>query len=206
MAQEAQGETIEYDPGPEAAWNRPTGLGARTDAAALQALLKLSVTPLFVTPPPRTSATAGAPQLFRPAAPAAAPAAIVAGAAECGAGCSISFLIKPLLAAIATRRRFVARESRFASAGFICEDESGSLGCFFAHFSAAATTAAPALDGPAVARRAHHVGQTDFRFMQGWGPARALEALHRRFAQLARRGWFWVISQACVTVVCNGRV
>eukprot|EP00966_Prymnesium_polylepis_P108877 2519986-Prymnesium_polylepis.1 len=113
--QEADVEVQEHNPGPTPTFRGPSALGAHTDADMLRGLLALYARP-HTAPKARAPSTPGA------SATSALAAAVEAGGAECGAGCSISFLVKPLLAALATRRRFVAAESHFAT-GAACPDD-----------------------------------------------------------------------------------
>ena len=178
------------------------GRGARDDARMMRLLLEMYARPRRGgCRPPWTTLGRGF-DARRGHAKAAAPApplrVIEAGAAECGVGCSVAFYVKPLLMALALGSRFSAPRSSFASAD-VCGDAAGKLGCFFERF-------APACDdeqasggdggggGGAPTRvETQVVKQVDFETMQEWGAKK--RRLDEHLPQLARRGWFWVVSQ-----------
>ena len=59
---------------------------------------------------------------------------IYAHPAQCGVGCTVAYLVKPVLAALKTRRHFVTHMSKYASSD-VCEGAHAQrMSCFFAPF------------------------------------------------------------------------
>ena len=54
--------------------------------------------------------------------------------AQCGVGCTVAYLVKPLMAALRKRHTFVAHSSRYASADSCTGSRAGKLSCFFQRY------------------------------------------------------------------------
>jgi len=150
--------------------------GALTDAKALRALLNLYARPRLAG---RHAVVHGAK------AGCGRQGCIEAVGVDCGAGCSLSFLIKPLLLALVSGAHFVATASRFASSDTCEPPLDGRLECFFEPFMAGGAGGA--------SQHTRKVRPEDHELMQQWSTGEA--RVRRHLPQLARRGWFWLVSQ-----------